>query len=350
MRIVAGSAKGTKLAPVPDGVRPMSDRAREGLFASLGARVLGARVLDLFAGTGATGIEALSRGGDHAVFVERSRPALKAIRENLERAKVVQSATVVAADAHAYLGGPPRASGPFDLVLCDPPYELGPPQLDEVLRELHAGVVGRNRLDGGPDPGAPEFHACHSATLVRREGTALRRQSPDLVPARRPGGMMGLTALCPGTFDPVTNGHLDIIGRTSATFEHVVVAVLENPSKQPLFSAAERVSMLEEACSELPNVRVGSFKGLLVSYAREQGPSVIVKGLRAVSDYEFEIQMAQMNHRLGEVETLFMPTNPRWSFLSSSLVKEVARFGGNVEGLVPDAVRKRLVDRVGEGS
>jgi pantetheine-phosphate adenylyltransferase len=159
---------------------------------------------------------------------------------------------------------------------------------------------------------------------------------------------MGLTALCPGTFDPVTNGHLDIIGRTSITFDTVTVAVLENPSKEPLFSVGERVAMLEEACSGMPNVQVGSFKGLLVEYAKAQGAGVIVKGLRAVSDYEFEIQMAQMNHRLGEVETLLMPTSPRWSFLSSSLVKEVARFGGDIEGLVPDHVRSSLLARLKE--
>ena len=157
---------------------------------------------------------------------------------------------------------------------------------------------------------------------------------------------MGLTAVCPGTFDPVTNGHLDIIGRTSEAFDEVVVGVLENPSKQPLFAVGERVAMLEEACADLPNVLVASFSGLLVNFARTHGTAVIVKGLRAVSDYEAEIQMAQMNHRLGGVETLFMPTNPKWSFLSSSLVKEVARFGGEVEGLVPDHVRKRLVDRI----
>lgn len=157
---------------------------------------------------------------------------------------------------------------------------------------------------------------------------------------------MGLTALCPGTFDPVTNGHLDIIGRTSESFDSVVVGVLENPSKQPLFGLDERVAMLREVCVGLLNVRVDSFTGLLVAYSKEQGADVIVKGLRAVTDYEFEIQMAQMNHRLAGVETLFMPTNPKWSFLSSSLVKEVGKFGGDVTGLVPDAVRDRLRDRL----
>jgi pantetheine-phosphate adenylyltransferase len=158
---------------------------------------------------------------------------------------------------------------------------------------------------------------------------------------------MGLTALCPGTFDPVTNGHLDVVGRASSMFDAVVVAVLENPSKAPLFTLQERIALLGEALRDLGNVRVGSFGGLLVDYAGAQGAQMIVKGLRAVSDYEYEIQMAQMNQRIGGVETLFMATSPKWSFLSSSLVKEVARLGGDVEGLVPDHVRKALVDRLG---
>jgi pantetheine-phosphate adenylyltransferase len=159
---------------------------------------------------------------------------------------------------------------------------------------------------------------------------------------------MGLTALCPGTFDPVTNGHLDVIGRAAELFESVLVAVLENPSKTPLFTLEERVELLEEAVRDHRNVRVGSFRGLLVDHARAQGAEVIVKGLRAVSDYEYEIQMAQMNQRIGGIDTLFMATSPKWSFLSSSLVREVARYGGDVEGLVPDHVRKRLMDRLAE--
>ena len=157
---------------------------------------------------------------------------------------------------------------------------------------------------------------------------------------------MGLTALCPGTYDPVTNGHLDIIGRAAETFDRVIVGALENPSKQPMFTLEERVAMLKEACSGLSGVEVVSFRGLLVDFARAQGDAVIVKGLRAVSDYEYEIQMAQMNHRLARVETLFMPTSPKWSFLSSSLVKEVAQLGGDVSGLVPDHVRDALADRL----
>jgi pantetheine-phosphate adenylyltransferase len=158
---------------------------------------------------------------------------------------------------------------------------------------------------------------------------------------------MGLTALCPGTFDPVTNGHLDVVGRATSMFDSVVVAVLENPSKTPLFTLAERIALLEEGIGDLSNARIGSFGGLLVDYARSQGAHVIVKGLRAVSDYEYEIQMAQMNQRIGEIDTLFMATSPKWSFLSSSLVKEVARLGGDVEGLVPAHVRTALMDRLG---
>jgi 16S rRNA (guanine966-N2)-methyltransferase len=139
MRIVAGSAKGVRLAPVPTGVRPLSDRAREGLFSSLGDRVRGAAVLDLFAGTGAVGIEALSRGAARAVFVDRAPSAVGAIADNLARAKVAEHATVVRSDVTAALARHPGCAGPFDLVFCDPPYELGPPQGDEVLAEVGAG-------------------------------------------------------------------------------------------------------------------------------------------------------------------------------------------------------------------
>ena len=161
---------------------------------------------------------------------------------------------------------------------------------------------------------------------------------------------MGPTALCPGTFDPVTNGHLDIIVRTSRSFDAVLVAVLENPSKEPLFGIEDRVSMLKEATGDLTNVEIGSFFGLLVEYATQRDVRVVVKGLRAVTDFEFEIQMAQMNERLAGIETLFMPTNPRWSFLSSSLVKEVARLGGDVGGLIPVQVLRQAPREAGRAA
>ena len=156
---------------------------------------------------------------------------------------------------------------------------------------------------------------------------------------------MTLTALCPGTFDPVTNGHLDIIRRATGLFDRVVVAVVANPAKAPLFEVAERVEMIGEAVEDLDAVDVDSFPGLLVDYARAKGIGAIVKGLRAVSDFEYEIQMAQMNRHLSEIETCFVATSPRWSYLSSSLVKEVAKFGGDVSSLVPEHVSRRLKEK-----
>ena len=161
---------------------------------------------------------------------------------------------------------------------------------------------------------------------------------------------MARAAACPGTFDPVTNGHLDIIERASRHFDGLVVAVLENPGKRPLFTVEERLAMLKEATSDLPGVEVVSFDGLLVDLARARGIEVIVKGLRAVSDFEYEFQMAQMNHRLAGVETFFITTSPQWSYLSSSLLKEVARFGGDVKGLVPAVARERLAEKFGRSA
>jgi pantetheine-phosphate adenylyltransferase len=160
---------------------------------------------------------------------------------------------------------------------------------------------------------------------------------------------MGLTALCPGTFDPVTNGHIDIIERASACFEGVVVAALENPGKEPLFSLEDRVAMLKEATADLDRVEVASFSGLLVDFARARGASVIVKGLRGEGDLDFELKMGQMNRHLTGIETVFLPTSPQWSFISSSLIKEVVQFGGDVSGLVPDFVRDRLQERLSPG-
>ncbi len=157
---------------------------------------------------------------------------------------------------------------------------------------------------------------------------------------------MTLTALCPGTFDPVTYGHIDIVRRAGAIFDRVVIAVVENPAKQPLFSLEERVDMLRDAVSELGNVQIDSFSGLLVDYARRRGVRAVVKGLRAVTDFDYELQMAQMNRHLSDVETCFVPTSPKWSYLSSSLVKEVARYGGDVSALVPEHVLTRLKERL----
>ena len=150
-------------------------------------------------------------------------------------------------------------------------------------------------------------------------------------------------ALCPGSFDPVTLGHLDIIERTSRHFDVVIVAVIRNPQKtQSLFSLEERQQMLKEGTAHLPNIRIEFFKGLLVEFAKDHGADAIVKGLRAVSDFDYELQMAQMNQQLTGIDTFFISTSPQYSFLSSSLVREVARFGGDVSSMVPKHVAHRL--------
>ncbi|MFN8025268.1 MAG: pantetheine-phosphate adenylyltransferase [Acidimicrobiia bacterium] len=157
------------------------------------------------------------------------------------------------------------------------------------------------------------------------------------------------TALCPGSFDPVTNGHLDIIERTARHFDDVIVAVIRNPQKtQSLFTLEERQEMLSEVLAHLPNVHIEFFKGLLVEFAKDRGAEAIVKGLRAVSDFDYELQMAQMNQKLSGIDTFFISTSPQYSFLSSSLVREVARFGGDVTGMVPASVQQRLDARFAE--
>ncbi len=155
-----------------------------------------------------------------------------------------------------------------------------------------------------------------------------------------------IRVVCPGSFDPVTNGHLDIIGRAAKLHDEVIVAVLRNPSKSSLFTADERVELLREVCKDLPNVSIATFNGLTVDFCRANDVSAIVKGLRAVTDFDYEMQMAQMNYNQAGIETLFMTTNPLYAFLSSSLVKEFARYGGNVESLVPEPVLRRLTERV----
>ena len=155
-------------------------------------------------------------------------------------------------------------------------------------------------------------------------------------------------AVCPGSYDPTTNGHLDIIERAAHQFEQVVVAVLINKTKRYLFEVEERMEMLDEITEHLSNVRIDSWHGLLVDYCRANEIAAIVKGLRAVSDFDYELQMAQMNYQLSGVDTMFLPSNPTYSFLSSSLVKEVATYGGDVSHLLPPKVHQRLLNRLAD--
>lgn len=152
---------------------------------------------------------------------------------------------------------------------------------------------------------------------------------------------------CPGSFDPVTNGHLDVIARASRMYDSVTVAVLINTNKRGLLEPDERMALLRETTAAYGNVTVEAFSGLLVDFCRDRDIPVVVKGLRAVSDFDYELQMAQMNYRLSGLETCFLATNPEYSFLSSSLIKDIASFGGDISGLVPEPVRALLAARVG---
>ncbi|RZS87006.1 phosphopantetheine adenylyltransferase [Motilibacter rhizosphaerae] len=152
--------------------------------------------------------------------------------------------------------------------------------------------------------------------------------------------------ICPGSFDPVTNGHLDVIGRAARLYDEVTVGVLVNATKRGLFDLDERMEMLREVTAGLGRVEVVAFKGLLVDFCRDRDIPVVVKGLRAVTDFDYELQMAQMNHRLSGLETVFVATNPEYSYLSSSLIKEVSAYGGDVSGLVPQTVHARLLERL----
>ena len=159
---------------------------------------------------------------------------------------------------------------------------------------------------------------------------------------------MSVRALYPGTFDPPTNGHIDLIQRGAKLFEHVTVAILVNPVKDPLFTVEERVEMLRESTAALSNVSVATFDGLMVEFARKQGASAVLRGIRAISDYEYEFQMALMHRRLApEIEPVFLQPAGRYSFVSSRMLKEVFSFGGDVSGLVPPNVLKRLRGRIG---
>ena len=156
-------------------------------------------------------------------------------------------------------------------------------------------------------------------------------------------------AVCPGSFDPVTLGHVDILERAAAQFDEVVAAVLINPAKQGMFSLEERLEMIAEATAHLPNVRAESGRGLVVDFVRERGLTAIVKGLRTGTDFEYELQMAQMNKHIAGVDTFFVATAPRYSFVSSSLAKEVASMGGNVSDLLPEPVNRRLAKKLAGG-
>ncbi len=331
MRIIAGSARSIRLAPVPEGVRPTSDRVREAIFNSLGQFFDGGEALDLYAGTGALGIEALSRGCDRATFVEKSGKAAHTIRENLRRAGFENRGEVLRGDVADVLERFVSRRREYNLIFVDPPYRIPPREIGDVMERLAVLLVpgGRAVVESDQTP-------AHTTESLKG---ASRRYGGTVVTFLERSEHTMKIAICPGSFDPITVGHLDVIRRAAGIFDHVIVAVGANLRKQPRLSAKERAQLIEKVTAPFENVSVEVMKSLLTEFARERGARVVVKGLRAVSDFESEFEQAQLNRTLyPEFETVFIMAAAEHSFLSSSAVREIAGYGGDVSGLVPEGV------------
>ena len=300
------------------------------MFNSLGQFFEGGSVLDLYAGTGALGIEALSRGSERAVFVERDRGARAAISENLRRTGFAQRAEVLGGEVEAVLGRLLGRRERFDLIFADPPYRIAA-EVGGILHRLRSLLApgGRLVIESGEAP---------IEGVGGRKGVT-RRYGGTFVTILGRSELTMIVAVCPGSFDPVTTGHLDVIRRASKIFDHVVVAVGSNRRKEARLPAVERARLLEKVTADMDTVSVEVMEGLLVEFARERGAQAIVKGLRAVSDFESEFEQAQLNRTMfPELETVFIMASAEHSFLSSSAVREIASLGGDVSGLVPEGV------------
>jgi pantetheine-phosphate adenylyltransferase len=346
LRITGGGLARRRIAVPPaadkGSLRPTSDKVRAAVLSSLGAACEGARVLDVFAGSGALGIEALSRGAARAVFVEKDARTARVIQENLRDLGLADRADVVTDDAARALQR--FDAGIFDVVFADPPYKLDVdrllPALSRVLSEHGVLVLERDRRSSDQSP--PGLTATRDRLYGDTRVVMYCRPAPQ--PA--PEATMPTAAIYPGSFDPLTNGHVDIVQRGLKTFDRVILAVANNVQKTHLFSVEERVKLAKECLGHLPGFEVDAFDGLVVEYAKKKGVHVLLRGLRAVSDFEYEFQLASMNRKLnGDVETVFMMTSEDSFYLSSRLVREVASFGGNVAGMVPDPVLRELTKK-----
>jgi pantetheine-phosphate adenylyltransferase len=349
-------------------VRPTADRVRESLFARLGD-LSGCRVLDAFAGTGALGIEALSRGALEAVFVEQSAAVLAVLTANLGSLELSHASRVIRGDARSALRRLARSGERFDRIFLDPPYgsEILAEVLDQSAGLLAAGglvVLESARQDPLPSTARLVILDArrYGDTVVTRlaasqagaagaadESGGAEGPTPEpgsQHPMSHPGGAARV-ALFPASFDPVTNGHLDVIHRALKVFDRLVVAIAHNVAKSGTFSVEERLDILRVVLAGEPRVEITAFEGLLVEFCREAGASTIIRGLRAMSDYEYEFEMALMNKHLNpEVETLFMMTSQEYLYVSSSRLKELVRFGGDVSDFVPPLVEKRLREKL----
>ena len=327
----AGIAGGDCDSPPASRFVPTPDRVRETLFNWLQPRIEQARVLDLFAGSGALGLEALSRGAAHVTFVEKDRRAAAAI-EAVTREWGEAGARVSCTGALEWLAAN-GAEPPFDIVFLDPPYDSN---LLEAAATALAGPARRRRT---PVPRTPRSRSAAGAAgrLERASRRACRRGRVSSV------RHMKRSAVYPGTFDPITNGHQDLVRRAAGVFERVIVAIASNPNKAPMFPLEKRVELARLVLGDIPGVEVMGYKGLTVDFAREHGVQVVVRGLRAVSDFEFEFQLANMSRHLHrDLETVFLTPQEQFTFISSTLVREIAILGGDVKEFVHPLVAAEL--------
>ena len=295
MRVIAGSARSLKLKTL-EGIdtRPTTDRIKETLFNMIAPYLYDCEFLDLFAGSGGIGIEALSRGAKEAVFVEKNPKAMECIKENLKFTRLEKKGITLTKDV---LNALYQLEGDkvFDYIFMDPPYDQ---ELEKQVLKYLAG-----------------------SSLVYEDTVII----------------------------VVTYGHYDIICRSCKIVDELIVGVLNNKAKMPLFSVEERVKMLKEVTKDLPNVRIIPFDGLLVDFAERMDADMVIRGLRAITDFEYELQMSQTNHKLSpNVETMFLTTSIEYSYLSSTTVREIAAFGGDVTQFVPQAVAVELEKKMKE--
>jgi pantetheine-phosphate adenylyltransferase len=308
--------------------------------------------LDLFAGTGALGIEALSRGAERVVFVERDAAAIQALRANLgQLGLVAPEAEIRVGDALAALRAARRAGETYDLVFVDPPYTQARELGGGLSALLPALLAPGARVVVESDRRSPAELSLEVAQQKRYGDTTItiHRHQSTVTSQRTMMSVDKSIAVCPGSYDPITNGHLDVIRRAAELYDEVVVAVVNRSvrKEKTLFGIDERMAFIEGALGDLPRVRAEPFNTLVVDFARRVGAKTIVKGLRAISDFEYEFEMNQLNRRQDpEIESVYLMASPQYSFLSSSGVKELATFGGRIDDLVPQQVAERLQEEL----
>lgn len=355
---ITGGALVRRLITVPPAadagtLRPTSDKVRQAVFASLQSRFdfAGKDVVDAFCGSGALGFEALSRGARSCVFVDHSKKTLAVVHDNAASLGVAAACVTVAQDAVLYLQERPAA---FDLLLLDPPYArpVDVALCRAVVTACRPGavvVIERSArspdllIDGLSLVDERRYGDTRVDVYVREDLAAA-----GVTVTAKPVNTTLSAAIYPGSFDPLTNGHVDIIKRGLKMFDRVIVAVANNPQKTHFFSAAERIDLARQSTGDLPGLELEAFDGLIVDFAKKKGVNILLRGVRAVSDFEYEFQLAGMNRKLSGVETVFMVTSEDSFYVASRMVKEVASFGGDVSSMVPPAVLAALTKRYAE--